>query len=322
MDVFKTIIGHERARNVLDRMFLNNSLPHAILMIGPDHAGKTAIAHALAKRVLSQSGSLGSHMDYLELARACDPKTNKRKSNITVTQIRHMIERLSMTSMAGGYKIAFIKEAHKLSMGAANALLKTLEEPKGNVLFILRAPCVEAVPATITSRCQILRLSFVSRQEMIEGLLCAGFLIEDAKSAAAQSLGRPGLAIRFLKDSQYRNEVQTKFVKAGEFFTAPLFTRFKIVSELLPKSGEDNAKLLHGILNNWEIVLRDLLLDDIGLKQLCSNDDKLIGNLRERLSSDTIINLLERVSCVRAAIPHHINPHLALEHVALGLSCS
>src|SRR3989338_393110 len=112
-------------------MLAGETLPHALLFVGPKGAGKTSVAHQLGKALL---GSL-THPDFLTLERLVDEKTGKRKSQISVEQIRELNARLGLSSLGGGWKVVFIEEATALSMGAVNALLKTLEEPKGKVLF-------------------------------------------------------------------------------------------------------------------------------------------------------------------------------------------
>ncbi len=310
MGFLSGIIGAGRVQEVLGRMLKNDSLPHAILFVGPDHVGKTTVARGLMAKVLAHEGTLESHADYLELKREVDEKTGKRKANISVKQVREMVMRLSMSSV--GYKAVFIEEAHRLSMGGVNALLKTLEEPRGKILFILRAPTVDALPATIASRCQTMRFSIVPKVEIVEGLVKAGLGKDDARQAAAHAMGRPGLAMRFIKDSDYRARVETSALLAGEFFTSNLPRRLAMVMELIPKGDGDAASELKRLVGEWQGTCRDALLNRLGCKDVAGRVGALGG-----LSWQELQARLERLSQVRAAIPHHVNPHLALEHIAL-----
>lgn len=294
-------------------MLANDSLPHALLFVGPAHVGKTTFAYVLIREVLGAKGSLASQADYLELKVESDEKTGKRKSNISVRQVREVVSRLSMTSMGGGYKVVFIEEAHRLSMGGVNALLKTLEEPRGKMLFILRAPSIESVASTIASRCQTIRFSIVPREEIIEGLSRSGMSKSDAKEAAGHAMGHPGLAMRFIKDSDYRARVETSVAKAEEFFTANITRRLAMVTELIPKGEGDAPVELKRIVDEWQSACRDALLDRLGCESLVAREGSLA-----RLSAQELLASLERLSQVRGAISHNINPHLALEHVALS----
>ena len=203
---FAGVIGHRRILTVLERMMANNTLPHAFLFVGPEGVGRTTVIDALLHAMFDRAGSLGVVSDITRIEREENPKTEKLRTQISVEQIRRLTSRLSMSAMAGGWKAAVIEEADKLSLGAANALLKTLEEPKGRTLIFLRAPSSESVLETIASRCQIVRFYPVSRDQMQNGLVKKGFSPADVEPVFGQSLGRPGTAIRLLKDSEFSSE--------------------------------------------------------------------------------------------------------------------
>ena len=171
---FSEIIGHSKVLGVLERMKKAGKLPHAMLIVGPHHIGKTLVATSFIKSFYPEAQNLEQISDYIEIKREIDKKTGKKKSQISVKQIRKLSERLAMSSFSGKWKTVFIEEAGALSIGAANALLKTLEEPKGETLIVLRAPSVQSVPATIASRCQIIRLSIVDRFTISNGLETKG----------------------------------------------------------------------------------------------------------------------------------------------------
>ncbi|MBI5794286.1 AAA family ATPase [Candidatus Uhrbacteria bacterium] len=300
MELFSSIIGHTPAKEVLGKMVAHTSLPHALLFIGSDHVGKTMVAKALCREVLGVQ-NLETQPDYLELKRLDDEKTGKRKSNISVRQVRDLVGRLSMTSFTGDTKVIFIEEAHKLSMGGANALLKTLEEPKGQTLFILRAPSLEDVPATIASRCQVMRFTVVAQTAIVDGLICAGFSQSDAHEAALHSEGRPGLALRFLKDSAYRAVRETDRAQAEAFLAASLPERLRLVMEFIPKGEVNSASRLQKVITELQTVARRQLL------------------LTTSSTCPPLVSFLNRLCETRQAARHNINPHLALEHIALSI---
>ncbi len=313
--LFSGLIGHANIQEVLLRMLKGETLPHALLFVGPEAVGKTTLAHQLVKSLLGTS----NHPDFLTLERLVDEKTQKRKSQIIVDQVRELNARLGLTSLSGGWKVVFVEEASALSKGAVNALLKTLEEPKGNALFILRAGSIDELPATIVSRCQTLRFGPVSPALIVEGLMKMGFTREDANAAAAQSLGRPGRAIRFLKESSYQAELTTGLNQATAFFCASLPERLGQVMKLIPKSEIEKDEALQTIVDQWELVLRDLLLRQLGLAHLqVFPTDQTMDDLAKALSSQQLIRIFSRLDDVRSSIFFHINPHLSLEHIALA----
>lgn len=296
-------------------MIAGQTLPHALLFVGPEAVGKTLVVHQLVKLLLGSS----AHPDFLTLERLVDEKTGKRKSQISVEQVRELNARLGLTSLSGGWKVVFIQDSSTLSIGAVNALLKTLEEPKGNVLFLLRAGGTEDLPATIVSRCQTLRFGIVPSKEIVQRLLKMGFTKIDAQAAVAQSLGRPGRAIRFLKESSYQAELTTRLNQATAFFTGSLPERLRQVMELIPKTETEKDEALGSLIDQWELVLRDVFLRQLGLHELQTfPSTEALDRLAISMSPQDVLSTCARLGEVRRAIPSHINSHLSLEHIALA----
>lgn len=299
-------------------MLTGGRLPHALLFVGPEGTGKTTLAQLLAKTVLAHKGDLAMHSDFLTLEVLVDEKTGKRKSQISVDQVRELIGRLGLSSFSGGSKVVFVEEVSSLSMGAVNALLKTLEEPKGNTHFILRAGSSDELPLTIVSRCQTLRFGMVRQGEIITGLTKMGFAKSDAQAAAAQSLGRPGRAIRFLKESTYQSELTTGLNQAVSFFCASLPERLGQVMELIPKGETEKEETLECLIDQWELVCRDLLLRQLGLTSLQSFLSDPLDQLAGTTTTKSLLSTCSALREVRQAINYHVNSHLSLEHIALA----
>ena len=131
--------------------------PHALLLHGAPGTGKRCAAVWLARVRLGQGAlesgpqypfTIPQHADLRWLSPAAD------RQSIGIDQIRGLVADLSLTSYAGGSKVAVIDPANVMTANAANSLLKTLEEPPGDTLLILIADRVGHLPATIFSRCQ------------------------------------------------------------------------------------------------------------------------------------------------------------------------
>ena len=269
---------------------------------------------------MNTSGDLQTQTDYLELKRLVDEKTGKQKTAISVAQVRELNTRLGLTSMAGGWKVVFIENVSYLSKGGANALLKTLEEPKGKTLFILTAHSIDELPETIVSRCQTLLFSPIPREEIKTGLVKMGFSPVDASLAATQSLGRPGRAIRFLKESTYRSQQDTGLEQALLFFSSGLAQRMGQVTDLIPKSEIEKTNVLLNALDQWEVICRDVLFARLGLQELRVLPKTMkMDALVSKFSEDSLLAVFERMAEVRVAVRHNINAHLALEHIALAI---
>lgn len=315
MNAFSSVMGHDRAITLLSKMLEHGTIPHAFLFVGARGLGRTTVAKALIGELLGQQVSMDLHPDVHTLQVLSDEKTGKLKKNISVEQVRELNGRIAMTSLSGSWKIVWIEEAEKLSMGAANALLKTLEEPKGQTLFILRAPEVDQLPATVVSRCQTVRFSTVARQDIVDGLVRLGFAPSDASRAAARSMGRPGLALRYLKDTAYRSLNETGVAQAQAFLSAGLPERLAQVLEMIPKAEVNKMGRLSEVVDQLQLVCRDRLLDSVGCSSLCVTEET--SGLKGLTQADVIV-VLDRLAQVRSAISQNINPHLALEHVALS----
>lgn len=156
-----------------------HQFPHALLLSGCAGLGKQAFAEHLARWLLCDVAkeqqldapcgecpachllAAGNHSDYIEVLR------EEKSKVIKVDQVRALIDALSQTSMRDGMQVVMMYPADCMHTAAANALLKTLEEPPGNVVFILVCDYLYRLPATVLSRCQ--RLDF-NTDESLESL--------------------------------------------------------------------------------------------------------------------------------------------------------
>ena len=139
----------------------NNKTPHAILVSGNRGIGKRAFAAWLATEHLDITKKYKSCIYPFAVPSHADLKwisPNEGKRDISVDQIRQIIDDLSMSSYEGIGKVAVIEPVNKMNISSANSLLKILEEPPGNTLIILIADKMKNIPATIISRCQHIKI--------------------------------------------------------------------------------------------------------------------------------------------------------------------
>ncbi|MDD3340700.1 MAG: DNA polymerase III subunit gamma/tau [Bacilli bacterium] len=169
-----------KGQDVIVKTFKNaiehNKLSHAYIFTGPRGTGKTSIAKIIAKTV--------NCLD-IQNATPCDKcvnctQTNNKEntdiieidaaSNNGVDEIRELKSKVNLVPSSGKYKIYIIDEVHMLTIGAFNALLKTLEEPPSHVIFILATTDPHKVPSTILSRCQRFDFKRISDMALVERL--------------------------------------------------------------------------------------------------------------------------------------------------------
>ena len=157
---FSDVIGQEHITETLKNELASNKIVHAYLFTGTRGTGKTSCAKILAKAVNCLSPIDGDPCGECEMCRAVangeitDISEIAAASNNGVESIRELREQVTFAPAAAKYRVYIIDEVHMLSIGAFNALLKTLEEPPAHVVFILATTEVHKLPATILSRCQ------------------------------------------------------------------------------------------------------------------------------------------------------------------------
>ena len=174
--LFDNIVGQEKVVEVLKNQIKNDRTGHAYLFTGVRGTGKTSIAKIMAQAVNCPNLKDGNPCNECKICKSILEGNNTdiiemdAASNNGVDDIRSIKDEISFLPTSSKYRVYIIDEVHMLSMGAFNALLKTLEEPPSHVKFILATTEPQKLPATIISRCQ--RFEFIKiDEEKIYGLL-------------------------------------------------------------------------------------------------------------------------------------------------------
>lgn len=166
------LIGHENVQATLSQLISSGKMPHAILLQGPQGIGKRLLAEHLACRMLCGAGEGDqplafdiSHVLYPQIEARSTPnfhilEKEEKKTVITVEQVRTLLEKLSLASDGG--RAVIVDAAENMGNAAANALLKTLEEPGDGVHFILICHAPSKLLPTIISRCRQVRCTPLS----------------------------------------------------------------------------------------------------------------------------------------------------------------
>lgn len=250
------LIGHAAAEQALLQAYRSTRMHHAVILAGPKGIGKATLAFRFARFALAHpdprapsvanAASLalaethpdfrkvaaGAHPGLLHLKRPYDPKRkgkDKIRQDLTVDEIRRTVPFFGSTGAEGSWRICIVDAADDMNMNAANALLKVLEEPPQRSLFLVLAHAPGRLLPTIRSRCRLLHLAALSREEVAQGLgalgvaepgspLCAraaelaqgslrkavilarGDALEIAERFAALAAGLPDLDVEALHD--------------------------------------------------------------------------------------------------------------------------
>jgi len=253
MNISWNTIGHKLPKEYLNNAIVSNKLSQAYLFVGPEGVGKTSLALDLSAFLLKKVGKAKlneSDSDFILI---------DQTEEIKISQIRAVKQKLSFRSMTGGKKIAVVTGAEKMNKESANAFLKALEEPSGDVVFILTTSVPGKLPATVLSRTQKLYFFRNSDKELEEFLDSKGVSGKSKKQILELSFGRIGFAYRLLEDKELMREClewKKEFAKALEGNTGENL----IFSSVLAKN--ETVKL-NEILNFWLMLADDHLTQSV-----------------------------------------------------------
>jgi DNA polymerase-3 subunit gamma/tau len=170
------IVGQEQVTQTLSNALKSGRVSHAYLFYGPRGTGKTSTARILAKSVNCLTNGKGEPCNTCEMCqaitegRALDVIEIDAASNRGIDEIRDLREKVNYAPNQARHKVYIVDEVHMLTKEAANALLKTLEEPPSYVIFILATTEAHKVPPTILSRCQRFDFRRISRADVVAKL--------------------------------------------------------------------------------------------------------------------------------------------------------
>lgn len=262
------LIGHVDAERAVASALAQGRLHHAWLIVGPKGVGKATFAYRMARVLLGAQrmspdtletapndpiarrvAALG-HADLRILRRPWDDKTGKAKSDIPIDEARKLGEFFALSAAEGGARVAIVDTADDLNRNAANALLKTLEEPPPNGVILLLAHAPGALLATIRSRCRMLRLQPLAPAAAIEAIMAKTSVSQaDARLLADLSGGALGQALTLAASdgaNLYRDLMSTLAAsRAG----LPAVRRF--AAEAGKRNEEARFDLMFQFLRDW-----------------------------------------------------------------------
>lgn len=314
-----SVIGHQKQWTLLKQAVKNGKVPQVLIFVGEDGLGKKKIAiqflqllHCQEKKEEGrpcgrcQACALieqQQHPDVIFIA--------KENKIISIDQIRDLNAKLSLRPLISVRQSILVDNAHCLNIEAQNCFLKTLEEPQGEVNFILLTSALELLLSTIRSRSEIIKFFPVGEQEMKKGLAVI-FPQHNLDEVVAFSDGKPGWALEFLKGATSPASPDFRGLnKIAKIFTISAAERIVLVDKFL---DEENSVQPAQFVENILRYLRGDLLQKLGVAGSFSSYC-FVQTGHSFFKTKEMIKEVEKVKFLLAT--SNINPKLALENLML-----
>ena len=348
-EVFDEILGQEHIVRILKHQIESGEVSHAYLFCGTRGTGKTTTARILAKGVncLNEDPKKrpcgvcenckaikdGTFMDVIEIDAA---------SNNGVDNIRDLRDETAYTPSVCTYKVYIIDEVHMLSTAAFNALLKTLEEPPENVMFILATTEPQKLPATILSRCMRLDFKRVPQKLLMEGMrrICEEKGVTLTESAlkllanCADGSVRDGLSVLDQVLASGQKEIDREAVleyigAAGEDFFIELTEQVSLrkVPEalLLVDRALADGKDVRGLMKDWMAHYRNLMItkfirDPEDMLNMAAENLARIEEQSRHITMDEIRDAILRLSRTINEARWSTQPRILLELAIISIA--
>jgi DNA polymerase-3 subunit delta' len=270
---FRAPLGNAPAVARLSASARAGTFPHALLLSGPPSVGKTTLAVALAELLVATEawpGGVGSHPDvWIEDGPAEHIRIDRVRAGGRDADAPTLQDFLSLRTYSGGAHVAIVGRADRLTIEAANCILRTVEEPPPATHILLCAAHPERLPDTLVSRCQVIHMAPVGRAELVEWLT-SGHAIDPEAAATAAVLfgGRPGRALSLALDpSMLQTELDALDHFLGAAGSGPVGA-IRAADALAPATSAEGRERSLIQLAVWSEFLRDALCHAVGAPEL------------------------------------------------------
>ncbi|MDP2921761.1 MAG: DNA polymerase III subunit delta' [Candidatus Omnitrophota bacterium] len=318
---FANIIGQDRAVALLQAMITRNEVLGSYIFTGPKGVGKKILALEYAKALNCEKQGLDSceecvscrkvnsmnHPDVSIIAKDED------SSFIKIDKIRDIIYQASLKPYEARKKIFIITEAEDMNEESQNALLKILEEPRDNQVFILTTSRISGLLSTVLSRCKLVKLNLLGQDRIKEILIDRhGFTEDEADLFSRMSLGSPGRAIAFKE----KDELKERDRMLNDFFLRKrAIFREEVCDDKKYPDIEESLKML---LSWYRDLLVSKFTEDAGIFLNADRSQEILS-YASRFSADKLERDISSIMKTINYINRNVNPKMALFNMALEL---
>jgi len=319
------VVGHEWAVDSLRRAVECGDVFHAYLFSGQPGVGKTALARSLAAALLCQSEGerpCNACRSCRLVAQSGHPDLHVVESehvgaSLKIAQVRELQRQLALTPFEGQYRVAVLRRFGEATTAAANALLKTLEEPPPYVVLVVLAKDADQLLPTIFSRCRHIPLRPLPL-ELVRQALIERWNVEpdQAELLARLSGGRLGWASEAIANETALDSRDERLDDLERLLRAPLVERFRYAEKM---AGDKVAML--ATLDLWTSAWRDVMLLAAGAEAELANVDRRgkMQSLAERYGVERSNRVLQAIRSTVNLLKRNANKRLTLEVLMLDL---
>ena len=347
-DAASALIGHEWAARLLQRAIDAGRVTHAYLFVAPAGSGKARLALDFARALTCRSAAevvVGDGLRYCGLCRTCrlvaeghhpdvtfvglewqakqagGAGSGNVGQNLKIDTVRQISAELSRRPVEAAWKIFVVEDADTLQAEAANAFLKTLEEPPPQAIVILLSDSQRPVLPTILSRCQLLELRPVPPQAITAGLVGRGATGEEADLLARLAVGRPGWAIEAWRTPEMLEERRDALAELEALLPADAAERLALADELGQRYGAGKRETVLATLNTWLGWWRDLAYVAAGRADYVVNDDHraMLQKQAAALTPEVIRAAILATTRTVDELERNVSPKLALGDLFIHL---
>lgn len=327
------MIGHQWAVDLLRQHIMTDQVRHAYLFIGAESLGKKTLALRLAQvlncpNLDEQGDPCGQCISCRQIQEGVFPdvrliEPESASEEVKVDQVRELSRWLSLAPYQSRWRIAVLVDFHQANEHAANALLKTLEEPAENVLLILTARSSADLLPTIISRCEVLKLRPVPVDILSDTLQKRGMGDEETSIYARISGGFPGKAIRLLEEPETAEHRTQRLAELMQLLAADRISRLAY-ADALSKFHKEAALVRSEVLQvlaYWQLIWRDVLLTSYGADVAPQNPDQVdaIDQLSMQVPAEASLAVVMKIQQTSEAVQRNANIRLAMESLLLSL---